>query len=136
MSCYHYTATVGSPKPGPVFVCCNWRDDQYRKSQKSLQNGLAIGQGANVTKELVNLPGNVCTIPFCQGLQRCQEDALSVSVLDEKMASMGMGSLLSVGNGSDEPSKLIVIKYQGGKANDAPYCWSVKALLSIQVASR
>ena len=50
-------------------------------------------------------------------------DALSVSVLDEKkMASMGMGSLLSVGNGSDEPSKLIVIKYQGGKAKDAPYC--------------
>jgi leucyl aminopeptidase len=33
-----------------------------------------------------------------------------------------MGSLLSVGNGSDEPSKLIVIKYQGGNAKDAPYC--------------
>ena len=38
------------------------------------------------------------------------------------MASMGMGSLLSVGNGSDEPSKLIVMKYEGGPAKQAPYC--------------
>ena len=77
-------------------------------------------------KKLVNLPGNVCTPSYlakeAKALGR-KYDALSVSVLDEKkMASMGMGSLLSVGNGSDEPSKLIVIKYQGGKAKDQPYC--------------
>ena len=129
MSCYHYTATVGSPKPGPVFTKLTvalGETISTAKAKKSLQNGLAIGQGANVTRELVNLPGNVCTPSYlakeAKALGRKYE-ALSVSVLDEKkMASMGMGSLLSVGNGSDEPSKLIVIKYQGGKAKDAPYC--------------
>jgi leucyl aminopeptidase len=129
MSCYHYTATVGSPKPGPVFKKLTVALGEIigaAKAKKSLQNGLAIGQGANVTRELVNLPGNVCTPTYlakeAKALGR-KYDSLSVSVLDEKkMESMGMGSLLSVGNGSDEPSKLIVIKYQGGNAKDAPYC--------------
>lgn len=129
MSCYHYTATVGSPKPGPVFTKLTVAVGDVvstAKGKTSLRNGLAIGEGANVTRELVNLPGNVCTPSYLAQEARAlgrKYDSLSVSVLDEKkMASMGMGSLLSVGNGSDEPSKLIVIKYQGGRAKDAPYC--------------
>ena len=33
-----------------------------------------------------------------------------------------MHSLLSVGNGSEQPSQLIVMKYQGGAKSDRPYC--------------
>ena len=51
------------------------------------------------------------------------------------MASMGMGSLLSVGNGSDEPSKLIVMKYEGGPAKQAPYASLEKVLRLIRVVS-
>ena len=32
-----------------------------------------------------------------------------------------MGSLLSVGHGSDQESQLIIMEYSGGKAKDAPY---------------
>lgn len=129
MSCYHYTATIGSPKPGPVFAKLTVAVGDAistAKAKTTLGNGLAIGQGANATRELVNLPGNVCTPTYLAQEARAlgrKYESLSVSVLDEKkMASMGMGSLLSVGNGSDEPSKLIVIKHQGGGAKDAPYC--------------
>jgi leucyl aminopeptidase len=129
MSCYHYTATIGSPKPGPALAKLNVAVGDMMsaaKAKAALNNGLAIGQGANVTRELVNLPGNVCTPTYLAKEARAlgrKYDSLSVSVLDEKkMESLGMGSLLSVGNGSDEPSKLIVIKYQGGNAKDAPYC--------------
>jgi len=38
------------------------------------------------------------------------------------MASLGMHSLLSVGNGSDQPSQLIVMTYQGASAKTRPYC--------------
>ena len=37
------------------------------------------------------------------------------------MAELGMGSLLSVGYGSDEESQLIVMEYRGGSAKEAPY---------------
>ena len=36
------------------------------------------------------------------------------------MKKMGMNCLLSVGNGSDEPSKLITINYSGGAKNEKP----------------
>ena len=128
MACYHYTATLGTPKPGPVFTKLTVAVDSISaaKAKQSLSIGATIGSGANLARELVNLPGNVCTPSYLaiegRALGR-KYDKLSVSVLNEKkMASMGMGSLLSVGNGSDEPSKLIVMKYEGGPAKQAPYC--------------
>ena len=128
MACYHYTATLGTPKPGPLFSKLTVAVDgiSTAKAKKSLTVGAKIGSGANLTRELVNLPGNICTPSYLAKEGRAlgrKYDKLSVSVLDEKkMTSMGMGSLLSVGNGSDEPSKLIVIKYDGGSAERAPYC--------------
>ena len=128
MACYHYTATLGTPKPGPTFSKLTVAVDgiSTAKAKQSLSVGATIGNGANLTRELVNLPGNVCTPSYLAKEGRAlgrKYDKVSVSVLDEKkMASMGMGSLLSVGNGSDEPSKLIVMKYEGGPAKQAPYC--------------
>ena len=128
MACYHYTATLGTPKPGPTFSKLTVAVDgiSAAKANQSLSVGATIGNGANLTRELVNLPGNVCTPSYLAKEGRAlgrKYDKLSVSVLDEKkMASMGMGSLLSVGNGSDEPSKLIIMKYEGGPAKQAPYC--------------
>lgn len=128
MACYHYTATLGSPKPGPTFTKLTAAVDSISaaKAKQALAVGATIGSGANLTRELVNLPGNVCTPSYLakegRALGRRYEN-LSVSVLDEKkMANMGMGSLLSVGHGSDEPSKVIVMKYEGGSAKQAPYC--------------
>ncbi len=128
MACYHYTATLGTPKPGPTFSKLTAAVDgiSVAKAKQSLSVGATIGNGANLTRELVNLPGNVCTPSYLAKEGRAlgrKYDKLSVSVLDEKkMASMGMGSLLSVGNGSDEPSKLIIMKYEGGPSKQAPYC--------------
>ena len=128
MACYHYTATLGTPKPGPTLTKLTVAVDgiSAAKTKQSLSIGASIGNGANLTRELVNLPGNVCTPSYLAKEGRAlgrKYEKLSVSVLDEKkMASMGMGSLLSVGNGSDEPSKLIVMKYEGGPAKQAPYC--------------
>ena len=49
-------------------------------------------------------------------------EAVKVSVLDEKkMQQLGMGSLLSVSAGSDQPARLIVVEYQGGKKGDQPH---------------
>src|SRR5205807_2919283 len=47
-----------------------------------------------------------------------KEFGLSIDVLDQRqMEKLGMGSLLGVSRGSEEPPKLIVMKYEPGKAN-------------------
>lgn len=96
------------------------------KAKAAVQVGGATGQGANLTRELVNLPGNICTPKYLASEARRlarSHKSLSTSVLDErKMAELGMHSLLSVGNGSEQPSQLIVMKYQGAAASKRPYC--------------
>ena len=91
---------------------------------KGIKIGQAIAKGVSLARTLGNLPGNVCTPTYLAGeakkLARGQT-SLSVKVLEEKaMQELGMGSLLSVSAGSDQPAKLIVLEYKGGNKKDAP----------------
>lgn len=95
-------------------------------ARRSVLAGSATGHGANLTRELVNLPGNICTPKHLASEARKlarSDTALTTTVLDErKMAELGMHSLLSVGNGSEQPSQLIIIKYRGAASTARPYC--------------
>jgi len=85
--------------------------------------GDAIGEGMNLTRELGNMPANICTPTYLasQAKSLAKAHKLKVEVLErDDMESLGMGSMLSVGRGSVEPPKLIVLKYSGGKASDKP----------------
>ena len=79
----------------------------------------------NTAKELANLPANICTPRYLaeQARSLAKGNAnLTTQILDEKkMAELGMGALLSVSAGSDEPARLIVMNYKGGKAKQQPY---------------
>jgi len=93
------------------------------KLQGAVQRGLAIAQGMALTRDLGNLPGNVCTPGYlaktAQDLGK--EYKFKVDVLERAdMEKLGMGSLLSVGRASYSPCKLIVMHYKGGKAADQP----------------
>ncbi|PRY69811.1 leucyl aminopeptidase [Halomonas ventosae] len=89
--------------------------------------GDAIGQGVATTRTLGNLPGNVCTPSYlaeqAEALGQGSGGALSVEVLDEEaLERLGAHSLLSVGRGSEQPSRLIVMQYQGAENPDeAPH---------------
>ena len=83
---------------------------------------LAIAEGVFFTRDLVNEPANhLTTTEFANRLEDMQNIGLIVEVLEEdKLEELGMGSLLSVGQGSDSPSKVVVMKWMGGEENDAP----------------
>ncbi len=128
LATYVYTETLSKPKDPPALKKVTVNAGSIITSAKAKQHlamGQAVGNGANFTRELVNLPGNVCTPSYLANQARAlakRHSKVSATVLDEKkMKELGMGSLLSVGNGSDEPSKLIVMEYKGGKAKEAPY---------------
>lgn len=85
----------------------------------------AVSKGMDYTRDLGNIPGNVCTPAYlakeAQKLARsCAK--LSTKIIDEKeMKSLGMGALLSVSAGSKQPAKLIIMEYKGGKRGDQPH---------------
>jgi leucyl aminopeptidase len=88
-----------------------------------LAQAAALANGVELTKNLGNLPANVCTPSYLADTakQLAKEFKLDVEVLDRKqLQALKMGSFLSVTNGSDEPPKFIVLKHMGGKAKDAP----------------
>ena len=90
----------------------------------TLSQAAAIGQGMKLAKDLGNLPANICTPSYLaqQALDLAKaHKSLKVTVLEEKdMQKLGMGSLLSVTRGSDEPAKLITLEYRGADKKQKP----------------
>ncbi len=85
-------------------------------SERGLAQGAAIANGAELAKRLGNLPANICTPGFLADEARKlgRSHRLGVEILDRKrIEALKMGSFLSVGKGSAEPPRLIVMKYDG-----------------------
>jgi len=93
------------------------------QAKQGLTEAVALSNGMELTKDLGNLPGNVCTPTYLANTARklAKDYKLGIEVLDRKqLEALKMGSFLSVTNGSHEPPKFIVLKHMGGKAKDAP----------------
>lgn len=85
--------------------------------------GAAVAEGVFFTRDLVNEPANVLsTWDFAARLAAMQELGLDVEILDEdQLQRLGMGALLGVGQGSESPSKVVVMQWNGGVAGEAPF---------------
>src|SRR6266700_3116322 len=99
-----------------IVVVIEGADEKVLK--RGAERGRIIGESVNFTRDLANAPGVFMTPTILA--ERAQEVAktfgLSIDVLDQRrMEKLGMGSLLGVSRGSDEPPKLIVLKYQPRK---------------------
>ncbi|MBF9059129.1 leucyl aminopeptidase [Rhodobacterales bacterium HKCCSP123] len=83
---------------------------------------MALAEGVFFTRDLVNEPSNVLTTTeFAERLAAMQALGLEVEILEEEaLAKLGMGALLGVGQGSDSPSKVVVMQWNGGKAGEPP----------------
>ena len=87
-----------------------------------IQKGVAIANGMALTRELGDLPPNICTPTYIADTAKsiAKTYGLECEILEESdMESLGMHSLLSVSKGSSQPGKLISLKYSNA-GNDAP----------------
>ena len=105
--------------PAIVAVAADVKD-----AARGVADGSAVGAGQRYSKDLANLPGNVCTPTYlgnaAQKLARGNRK-LRVRVLKEAdIRRLKMGSFLSVTRGSDEPPRLIIAEYRGAPATKAP----------------
>ncbi|MFJ4347068.1 leucyl aminopeptidase [Pseudomonas sp. NPDC089401] len=93
--------------------------------ERAVKHASAIATGMAFTRDLGNLPPNLCHPSFlaeqAKDLGKAHK-GLKVEVLDEKkIKDLGMGAFYAVGQGSDQPPRLIVLNYQGAKKADKPF---------------
>jgi leucyl aminopeptidase len=76
----------------------------------------AVASGVFFTRDLVNEPANVLTTTeFARRLEGLRDLGVEVEVLEEdELERQGMRLLLAVGQGSDSPSKVVVMRWNGG----------------------
>jgi len=112
---YEYTATR-SKKAEVTLQQVNVQADAAQS--KALANGIAIATGVQLTRELGNLPPNICNPEYLAQQARkiaTEQQGVTCEVLErEDMEKLGMGSLLAVARGSYNAPKLIVLKWNGG----------------------
>jgi leucyl aminopeptidase len=99
-------------------------DALHEKSAKlALKQGVALANGIDLTRDLGNFPGNLCTPVYLADTakQLARDWSLKVEVLGQKqLEALKMGSFLSVAKGSVQPPQFIVLHYRGGPAKQAP----------------
>ena len=110
--------TAGETKKGAVVVMCG-KTDEVMAAASPL---MAVAEGAFMTRDLINEPANILTTSeFANRLVDMKSLGLKVQVLDEaELEALGMGTLLCVGQGSDSPSKVVVMEWNGGAVGKAP----------------
>jgi len=116
--CFDLFKTEKKPVHLKDFIIHLADNKQQKACDEALAQGLAIASGSSLTKNLANLPSNICTPTFmaeqAKDLGKTYS-SLKVTVLEEKeMQKLGMGALLAVSQGSAEDAKLICLEYNGG----------------------
>lgn len=114
-----------APKPvalKKVTVLCG--PDELSAAKSALVRARGVAEGISLARELGNLPGNYCTPTHLANEARQigkNFKHVKVEVLDRPaLEKLKMGSFLSVTNGSAQPPKFIILRYQGASAVQAP----------------
>ena len=89
----------------------------------AVERGRAIGEATNFTRDLVNEPANRMTPAILA--QQARNMATSVGLAyqelgPEEIHSLNMGAFAAVAQGSDEPARLLVLKYLPQDAPESP----------------
>ena len=93
--------------------------------ERASSQAQAIAAGMALTRDLGNLPPNLCHPSYlaeeAKALGKAYKN-LKVDILDEKkLKELGAGAFLAVAQGSEQPPRMIVMHYQGGKKSEKPY---------------
>src|SRR5487761_2251572 len=90
----------------------------------------AISGGVLLARDLVNDPANVLyPEEFARRALALKKTGVTVEVLDLKaMKKLGMNALLGVGQGSARESRVVVMRWNGGKTGEAPVAFIGKGV--------
>ncbi|OYT93972.1 MAG: leucyl aminopeptidase [Burkholderiales bacterium PBB3] len=119
---YAYTFTKSKPEPRTL-VKATVATSNATEVQVTFDRAVAIVAGCEVAKEWANRPANHATPTHLgEAAQELAKTAkFSCEVLGPKeVAKLGMGSFMAVAQGSEQPLRFIVLRYDGAAKTKAP----------------
>ncbi len=90
--------------------------------RQGCHEGRAIGEAVNFCRDMANEPANSMTPSEMaeRALEVAHQHGVELEVKERAwMAEMGMGALLGVAQGSEEPPKFIIMRYSGDPDDEA-----------------
>jgi leucyl aminopeptidase len=114
----------------PKKVEVNFACGNPAAAEKAWANASGIADGVVIARDLVNEPANVLyPAEFARRASTLAKLGVGVEVLDvAAMKKLGMGALLGVGQGSVHESKVVVMRWNGGKRGTAPVAFIGKGV--------
>src|SRR4030088_373642 len=91
-------------------------------ARKAFAPSAHLVDGVIMARELVNEPPNVLyPVEFARRAGQLRKLGVNVEILDVKaMTKLGMGALLGVAQGSTQPGRTVIMRWNGGKTGDQP----------------
>ncbi|MBI1202781.1 MAG: leucyl aminopeptidase [Rhodopseudomonas sp.] len=117
-------------EPGPVKQSVTIAVADAAAARKAFAGPSAIAGGVLMARDLVNEPANVLyPEEFARRAMALKKVGVTIEVLNvAQMKKLGMGALLGVGQGSTRESRVVVMRWNGGKKNDAPLAFVGKGV--------
>jgi leucyl aminopeptidase len=99
-------------------------------ARKAFAPDAHIVDGVIIARELVNEPPNVLfPVEFARRASQLRKLGVDVQVLDVKaMTKLGMGALLGVSQGSTQPGRTVIMRWNGGKRGEQPVAFVGKGV--------
>jgi leucyl aminopeptidase len=117
----HFRPSVETPAPARcVMLFATAADEQARRS---VQVAIATARGVALTRDLGNMPANVCTPNYLAEQARALGNEWNMAVevfAGAELEALGLHAFQAVARGSAEPPRLMVVSHRGGTAEQAP----------------
>jgi leucyl aminopeptidase len=96
-------------------------EDKSKELNKQIENSKEISLGVLLTRDLINTPPSTLNPSqmLVEAKKIAKETGLKIKCFDQKeLLKRGMNCIASVGKGSSEGSKMIILEYKGKKAKN------------------
>jgi leucyl aminopeptidase len=99
-------------------------------ARKAWSTRQTLAEGVMLARDLVNEPPNILyPVEFARRATALRKLGVGVEVLDMRaLRKLGMGALLGVGQGSARESRVVVMRWNGGKKGAAPLAFIGKGV--------
>ena len=97
------------------------RKSQLRQVTEGIRRGVATAEATVFVRDLCNHPSNILTPTKVANEAKtlAKAEGIAIKIFEQKeMEQLGMGALLGVARGSQEPPKFIILEYNGAKKKD------------------
>lgn len=118
---YHGQKTTAAPEDIIETLMITVDEQNLSEVEAGIATGIAFAEGAKLTRDLVNLPPNICTPDYMgrAAIEMAEQVGLNCDVLGkQQMEALKMGAHLAVARGSDTPPRFIVMEHNADKSAD------------------